>query len=140
MIRLETVEDFEKVNKALNNPNSKPFEYIIRSFGFCSRYCRKITEFYGTYNAEICYETCYGCGKTFSGVGSSFSNAYYPSDWYITGLEEIDIKNKADLLRLNSREVQKLFFNERLEIALVSAKSNQRKAKKEVRRLAKLRI
>ena len=68
MIRLETVEDFEKVAKALKDPKSKLFQYMVHSFGFC-KLCNMVTEYNGVGSIEGAYVTCHLCKETFSSWG-----------------------------------------------------------------------
>jgi len=139
MIRLETVEDFEKVAKAFKDPNSKPFQYVIRPYGFC-KLCNRATEYIAVGSIEGVYVTCLFCSKIFSDWN------YVPESYQLGHLYETDsagitdhVAREAVINQLNSREQQKIFFNEKLEQFIKKAKKKQRDANKEVRQSAKLR-
>src|SRR3989344_465245 len=69
--RLKTVEDFERVAKALQDPNAKLHEYTVKSFGYCLT-CESVVEYEGEYGPEWLQETCLKCKAIASAAMGSF--------------------------------------------------------------------
>lgn len=69
MVRLETVEDFEKAKKALKNYNSQPWEYRVRPHGYCT-FCFKITEFVPACDSQMFAKECLNCKSNFEVPGT----------------------------------------------------------------------
>lgn len=146
MLRLETVEDFEKVKKAFDNPRSKHYQFMVRNFGYC-KICRIVTEYEGNYSFESCHETCRKCGSIF---GYPKTHGTLPSDFYITinmddmfPMPSSPVPNYEVYLKLeqlHSRKQQKIFFQELLEKFIKKIKAAERQARNKTRQLAKLRI
>lgn len=148
MVRLETVEDFEvedfeKVKKALDDPNSKPHQYCVKNFGFCTA-CNRLTEFAGNYSSEYCYIVCWSCNRLFEfkydGIKHTAGECYISHDEqeYCTVLND-----SHDLIKefeqLHSREHQRKLFAKEREAYIRKLKRNIKESNKKVRRLAKLR-
>ncbi len=141
MLQLETVEDFERVKKLLDNPNSQSHEYRVKDFGFCTA-CNRITGFEENESENGCQKECLSCHRIFKfrpeyGAGE----CYFSQDdqQYCYFMSERQIGPSKELERLYSRKHQKKLFREELERSIVKYKAEERKAKRKVRRLAKLR-
>ena len=150
MIRLETVEDFEKAKKILADPKSQSHEYWIKNFGFCSG-CNRLTEYF-EYTSTIgegnkrSYKTCFGCNRSFEfkydGIKYVAGECYFSYDEqeYRVFLSESDKPELIEELeRLYSRKQQIKFFKEKLEIKIAGLKREMRTNNRTIRRLAKLR-
>lgn len=136
-----TLKELEEISKALSNPQSKPHEYLVRKFGFCT-FCGDITE----YRTEILgseggvVTQCEKCRKNFGG----WARGTYPQTQYLTD-EDIPQRYKAKVEELHSREMQTRFFKEAAKNTLDSAKREfaglkveKRKSGDEINRLQKL--
>lgn len=139
MIQLETVEDFERIKKALRDPDSMPSQFAVKTFGYCN-ICYKITEYDGDYGMEGCYETCRNCHRTF---GSHSGGLIEPSYRYVTlsTSDSLSIPHEIidELRRLESREQQYVFFEAESEKMIKKYKARERQTRVGIRRLAKLR-
>lgn len=136
MIRLETVEDFENVRKALSNPNSKPWQYCVKPWGFC-RFCKSVTEFEAPFGkAEFFVIQCLGCQSHFEveGTGGGVLTGVY-----LTG-NEVPPEFQLKVQKLNSRFNQREYFRTVLENKINELKRKRRQAENEIRRFAKLRL
>ena len=114
-MRLETVEDFEKVAQALKNPKSKPCHYQVRDFGYC-RKCHAVTEFDGSFSLEGTYVTCLRCKRNFT--WPQLVPGCEPAEMYVVtdeGENSMPKSAQDEIRRLNSREAQLGFFLELLE-------------------------
>jgi len=153
MIRLETVEDFERVDKALNNPGGKLSEYCVMNYGYCG-FCRSIAVFDAV---SVCDEDnvtptvvrCCGCQNQFLPDHRGLSYHYcVEHEW------DQPVKQEIFSFRINgyipesqneivreffSRDNQRKLFNEKLETRIKAFKSEQRVISSKIRRLAKLR-
>jgi len=74
MIRFETVEDFERVDKALSNQDSKLSEYCIYDYGFCS-FCESLSVCFPI--KEPNHIRCNGCGNDFYPDQNGLSYLFY---------------------------------------------------------------
>jgi len=138
MLRLETVEDFERIARALADPDSQPDDFIVRRFGYC-KICRAVRGCEG-YMDEDCVERCYG-GRE-SGSGHDFyvdgtSGAVLVGIFLTGGHIHSAYRRKVE--NLHSRKNQTIFFRAALDQHILQAKKERRKAGQMVRRLAKLR-
>ena len=150
MVQLETVEDFEKVRKALDDPNSKPEQYAIRSFGYCS-FCEELTEYRGWGMFGNAWVDCLQCLKSFEHPSFGSEHLYYSFSskhnyYYTTGKniplvkeDQIPKELRLEFNKLNSLEYQRKIFNEKREDLIKKLKQQTRTANSQVRRLAKLR-
>src|SRR3989344_4113502 len=129
MIRLETVEDFEKVRKALDDSASKPYQFCIQNLGYCTA-CKTLTFYDGSYSIEGCDERCLRCMRTFNYGLSGDRN------WYYTDFEDKNIPDhiREEFGKLISRENQKKIFKIRLEAHIKKLKGKARSRDREVRR------
>src|SRR3989344_3799491 len=123
MSELRTAEDFARAHKALSNPKSKPHEYTVKTFGFCTL-CSDITEYTGNYGPKWVSTTCIQCSKTF-GDGGDFSTTQYRTELKI--MPEY-AQEKIQIMR--SRKQQKVFFKEELDsyLRLQKATAKSRRA------------
>lgn len=142
MLQLETVEDFEKVRKVLDDPRSRPDQFRIRSFGFCSA-CNRLTEFCDYNSDDKCKRMCLGCNRVFQfhpevGAGECYQSN--DGQWYETLMcESRDPVTIKKYLQLYSREYQYRFFKTMLEKQIRRFKTEERKIKRKIKQLAKLR-
>src|SRR3989344_6156866 len=140
MLRLETVEDFEKVKKLLDNPKSQSYEYRVKDFGFCTA-CNRITGFEENELEGRCQKRCLSCRRIFEfrpehGAGE----CYFSQDdqEYCCFVSEGQTDLIKELERIYSRKHQNKLFREELERSITKHKAEERKIKNMVRRLAKL--
>lgn len=134
-MRLETVEDFERVAKVFKNPESKSHEYGVKDFGYC-RKCHAITEYNGDFGLEGCYLTCLKCGANFT--SSQGMPGYNPIEMYAISEDDMPQSAGSEFKRLRSREAQLQFFLKLLERKKLAARKQERQARATVRRLAKI--
>lgn len=132
---LGTVEDFEKVRIALENPNSQLRQYQIRAFGFCLC-CKDVTEYYKTWGAYCYIRYCSKCNRAFYEDDKS---RIQPVQTYLTG-DKIPTQATERIAQLHSREQQKAFFGEKLENFIRESKARMRSEKRIIYRLAALRF
>ena len=137
MVRLETVEDFERIRQALNNPNSQMKDYCICPYDYCI-FCKDVKEFstpYGYGDESFvfvkCLGTCYGFFHNEKPLDRTeffhFCNKMPPNEFW------------SELHRLNSREIQARFFISELEKRISVEKKKMRELKGSIERLARLR-
>lgn len=98
------VEHLQKAAKALLDHKTKPWQYCIAKFGYCTL-CQKVTEYHGDYGLEGCFETCLGCRLTFH------ENT---ANQYLTG-DKVSASVKAEIDKLHSRKHQISLFRKLLE-------------------------
>jgi len=142
MIRLETVEDFEKVRKALRNMNIPPRFYCICPYSYCF-HCKEVNEFEAPMPyclADAIKVKCLGCSNFFVLNDFKYKNDIF---W---GFPFLDInlfrmfKDQVDeMKKLNSREMQAKFFAVELEKRIAKEKSELRKVQNRIHKFAKLR-
>ena len=151
MLRLETVEDFERLDNALSNPDSKLSEYCVVNYGYCN-YCKSLEVFDCSLNDESQEPeriSCCGCDNDFLPDYMGLSHLYYPKRsnnpkdqilvyQFRIGGDISEIHHSAER-EFFSREHQRQLFNEKLETRIKAFKSEQRTLSNKVRRLAKLR-
>ena len=127
MVRLETVEDFEKVRDALNDPQSRLCDYLVREFGYCIS-CGSVTDYtYDEGGLINRYIVCLSC--------QNMSRARF----LFTGNVDIPFEAQEKIRELHSRERQREFFQEALEEFIKKHKARERQVRNETRQLAKLR-
>ena len=102
--RLETVEDFERVAKALQDPNAKLHEYTVKSFGYCLN-CENVVEYEADYGPEWFQQTCLHCNGIRSAAIGSFRNLILTGDMVPVAVAE-------QIGHLYSRKMQKTFLLE----------------------------
>ena len=102
--RLETVEDFERVAKALQDPNAMPHKYVVKSFGYCLN-CESVVEYEGNYGPEWFQETCLKCKTIASAAIGSFRRLILTGDMVPVAVAE-------EIAHLYSRKTQKTFLLE----------------------------
>ena len=102
--RLKTVEDFERVAKALQDPNAKLHEYTVKSFGYCLT-CESVVEYEGEYGPEWLQETCLKCKAIASAAMGSFRR------FILTG-DMVPVAVAEEIAHLYSRKTQKTFLIE----------------------------
>ena len=135
MFRLETVEDFERVRKALGDPKSKPHQYRVKEFGYCT-YCKEVTECYHYAGKEGSSVGCLRCNRGYYELmGDTVSHTYF------TRFEIDRMPQNAQKLvfERHSREYQRKFLKEQLEACIKILKKEQRVLSGKIRQLAKLR-
>lgn len=141
MVQLETTEDFENIRKIFNDPHSKPHEFRVKDFGYCTA-CKGITEYEGNYSMEYCSEVCLRCKRTFGRTVLGFRFLFSHSDdhGYITysNKEHVPSEFRDELDRLSSREFQFKAFKAKLDAHKKTLKRKVSKLNSEIRRLAKL--
>ena len=140
MIRLETVEDFEKVRKALQDPNSQPRDLCICPYSYCW-HCEEVTEFDAPYGpANSITVKCLGCGNFFT--VDDYNSAYNKNNifWGLRfsndTVSEVVI---TEMRKLNSREMQTKFFAVELERRIAKEKGELRRVQNRIQKFAKLR-
>lgn len=116
MIRLETVEDFERVNKALNNPGSKLSEYCVVNYGYCG-FCKSIAVFDATSVRDEDNSTptgirCRVCQNHFLPDHMGLSYLYcLEHDWDQPVKQEIfSFRIGGDILERQGEIVREFFF------------------------------
>ena len=104
--RLETVEDFERIAKALQDPSAKLHEYTVKSFGYCLN-CESVVEYEADYGPEWFRQTCLNlnCKKTASAAIGSFRR------FILTG-DMVPVAVAEEIAHLYSRKTQKTFLIE----------------------------
>ena len=104
--RLETVEDFERIAKALQDPSAKLHEYTVKSFGYCLN-CESVVEYEADYGPEWFRQTCLNlnCKKTASAAIGSFRR------FILTG-DMVPVAVAEQIGHLYSRKMQKTFLLE----------------------------
>lgn len=140
MPKLETVEDFEKKDKVLSDPNSKLSEYCVVDYGYCG-FCAALSTF--DRFLEPFHIRCRGCGKGFYPdhlgfllcAGERGSQRSYYEFMLCTDREPKSRKER----QFFSRENQRKLFSQLLESRIRELKREQRTLAGKIRRLAKLR-
>lgn len=139
VVQLETVEDFEKVKRALEDLKSTPRDYCVCPYSYCW-YCDEVREFEAPCVVS-CSESinvmCLGCKKAFfvTDIGLIKSISWGNQFVYDKILEQF----RNEMKRLNSREMQKNFFAVVLEKRIAKEKSELRKVKDTVQKFAQFR-
>ncbi len=140
MVRLETVEDFEKVRKALDDPKSAARDYSVCPYSYCW-YCNDVKEFEAPFVeswGESINVKCLGCGNFFfvadiglvKGIswGRQFANDKIPDQF------------RNEMKKLNSREIQRNYYAVALEKRIAKEKSELRKIQNTIQYFASLRF
>lgn len=136
-MKLETIEDFRRVAKALRDLDSTPQQYAVanaENFGYCT-YCHDVTEFR---HAGHKFEQTDECQKCYRRFGTAMGNL--PSSGYTTETSEMPpwvVWKIAELGALPSRKRQTEYFLNRLKQFMDSQDYRTKEAKKEVRAAAK---
>lgn len=138
MVQLETVEDFEKVKKALEDPKSTPRDFCVCPYSYCW-YCDEVREFEAPCVSswgESINVKCLGCGKFFfiTNIGLIKSISWGQSENSKTS-EQF----RNEMKKLNSREMQKNFFAVALEKRIAKEKGELGKVQDRIRGFARLR-
>ena len=136
MVKLETVEDFEKAKKYLDDSRTESHQYRIKEFGYCS-YCREVTEYHHNANIEGTSVVCCKCKWGYYRlVGESVTKPMY---FTYLELSQMPYSAIISVIDRHSRDSQKEFFNQALEQFITKQKAIVRQANNLTRRLAKLR-
>lgn len=106
--RLDTLEEFERVALALQDPNAKPHQYIVRKFGFCTE-CSSIAEYEFHGSSEGTSTRCLGCQASEGGP-----LGYVKRNLILSG-DMVPVRVKGEIDRLHSREEQTRFFFEEIK-------------------------
>ena len=141
MVRLETVEDFERVKANLKDQDSKPRYYCVRPYSYCA-YCDEVKEFESTVpgsSGEMITVKCLGCDHLF------FVDDHRCRDNILWGGSSIvnrkaSSEHLAEMNRLNSRELQRIFFVSVLEERIAREKSESRNVQGRIQDFARLRF
>lgn len=141
MLRLETVEDFERVDRALGDPNSKLHEYCMVDYGYCG-FCTSISAFDRI--LEPHHIRCRGCGNSFYPDHMGLSFLFYTGEKEARRVYEFMLGTMPEPRTRKERkffsgENQRKLFNQLLEFRIRELKREQRVLGGKVRRLAKLR-
>lgn len=142
MVKLETVEDFEKVRKALSDSSSKPRHYSVKPFSYCP-HCNDVKEFEAPVfvsNHDLITVKCLGCRSFFQITDHIRRDEIMWGARYAEVIDQIPDFFRAESKRLNSREMQSAFYTVALERRIAEEKTNQRRIKDKIQDLAKLRI
>ena len=139
MVQLETVEDFEKIKKALEDNTSQQKDYCICPYDYCN-FCKGVREFetpYGYSVESTVWAKCLGnCGSLFHNGGPQVRTPYFHFGNY-----ELPPEQFWDLLQMvNSRQMQSKFFAAELEKRISAEKKKMIELKSSFERLAKLRF
>jgi len=102
--QLRTLKDFERVAKALEDPNAKPHEYEVKSFGYCKN-CKAVVAYESEASIEWLYQKCLSCGMSKSNAMGSFN--YLILTWVL-----MPNAFRPQVDTLYSREKQREFFDE----------------------------
>lgn len=141
MVRLETVEDFERIRANLKDQDGKPRYYCVRPYSYCA-HCDEVKEFESTppvSSGEIIKVRCLGCDHFF------VINDPERRDNILWGGSSIvnrkaSAEHLAEMNRLNSRELQGIFFVSVLEERIAREKSESRNVQDKIRDFARLRL
>jgi len=140
MIRLETVEDFEKILSNLEDLSSKPRYYCVCPYSYCS-YCNEVKEFEAPVpvgRGDIITVMCLGCSKFFTIEDLKDKDNIDWGDVFILD-NQSSTSHLAEMKRLNSREMQTKFFAVELERRITKEKSELRKTQDRIHKFARLR-
>ncbi len=144
MIRLETVEDFEKVDKALDNPDSKLNEYCVAEYGYCG-FCGLLCVCDNISIPEH-YIRCHECGNSFYPDHIGLSYLYHQNRMQVFEFkfgDDLPKHSQSGGMAVTSKELSKEYqrelFNVMLEARITALKKEQRGLAGKVRQLAKLR-
>ncbi|MDP2598405.1 MAG: hypothetical protein Q8P49_01090 [Candidatus Liptonbacteria bacterium] len=136
-MKLETIEDFRRVAKALLDPRSTPQQYAIvnpEKHGYCT-VCNSVTE----YNHDgYKFEWTTTCSRCYRRFGTGMTDR--PSSGYIRELSEMPafaVRELTEIGVIPSREEQKKIFVGRLKSFIDTQDSRNKQAKKESREAAK---
>ncbi|MBI4158506.1 MAG: hypothetical protein HY505_02730 [Candidatus Yanofskybacteria bacterium] len=149
MLRLETVEDFERVDKALSDPGSSLSEYCVMNYGYCG-FCKSLCVF--DFISEPYHIHCRGCEHDFYPDHLGLSYLYmislgspdYPEPAQVFEFKlGKDIPKQQQKVSINrrqfSRSYQRMVFDDILKSRIRELKREQRSLAGKIRRLAKLR-
>lgn len=105
-MKLTSVEDFVRIAVALSNPESKPNEYRVRTFGFCT-FCKMVTEYREDIlglGGDVMF-TCLQCNKDFGGwAGDTRPITAYRTE------PDVPFSEINKIQTLHSKENQREFF------------------------------
>ena len=111
---LSTAKDFERVTKALLDPESQPHQYRVKIFGYCTE-CSGVVEFEMGGGVDDFYEKCLKCGTT------AYKSAMKRS--IILQGEMVPAALKSHVDYLHSRGKQTEFFVVLLEDYIATTKT-----------------
>ncbi|GEM_PF-4742870 len=145
MIRLETVEDFEKVAKVMRNHNAELSEYCVIDYGYCS-FCKALRMYYPKQD----HIRCSGCDNDFYLDHMGLSYLYmisagspdYPEPAQVFDFklgDDIPKQHRTSKAEIFSGKHQRDLFNFMLNSRILTLKKEQRALSSKIRRLAKLR-
>ena len=121
---LKTPVDFFEALNALNNSQSQPIDYLLRTFGYCKS-CNGITEYDIETPDKKFYENlgdlrtddnyyfivCLNCHQKDLGNGDDSPYTYLT----LQREKDIPLRFRRKVKKLNSRKYQKKIFNEELK-------------------------
>lgn len=126
MVQLKTVKDFEKVAKALQDFNTKPHQYQVKSFGYCTE-CRKVVEYKVDVGlGNLRYKECLNCN-------TKDYNTY--SDSRILTGKNVPVSAREEVDKFHSRKQQKKYFAEMVKQRFSEIKSEILKKQQEIEAL-----
>ncbi|MDP3696656.1 MAG: hypothetical protein Q8R55_01335 [Candidatus Taylorbacteria bacterium] len=138
MVQLETVEDFEKVKKALEDAKSTPRDYCVCPYSYCQR-CNEVREFEAPAVeslGELIRVKCMGCGDYFLISKLRDKNNIF---WGFQSSYVFSSEHGAEMTKLNSREMQFKFFAVALEKRITKEKSELRTVQDRIQKFARFR-
>lgn len=141
MVRLETVEDFERVRANLRDQDGKPRHYCVRPYSYCA-YCDEVKEFESTAPlslGEMITVKCLGCNHLFViDDPECRDNILWGGSSVIN--RKASPAHLAEMNRLNSRELQGIFFVSALEERILREKSELRNVEGRIQDFSRLRL
>lgn len=126
-MRRQRVDNFLRIAGALKNPGAQPWQYRVKSFGYCTL-CEKLVEHQSNASQESLYEKCMACGKDSSSAFGEFRS------FILTG-SMIPAALQQELEHLQSREKQMEFFRDALTAYIGELREEKRE---KIRELAPL--
>lgn len=109
--KLETLEDFQRVAKALADPDAKPHEYCVQSFGYCT-HCLKVTSYTSESGPEGGIIVCKECLRR--DAWGSYRYGVAVSAPYFTG-NMVPLRYREEVAKRHSRGNQSVYFWKFLE-------------------------
>lgn len=108
------------IAEALVKPRSKPFQYAVRKFGFCTL-CNTVTEYHGTFTKGWCSIRCTKCDGAF-GDGGDLQLHQYVTD-------EVSVPAYAikEFRRMQSRKMQRRFLRAELAKLVATGRAEKRR-------------
>lgn len=141
MVRLETVEDFERVRANLKDQDGKPRHYCVRPYSYCA-HCDEVKEFESpspVSSGEIITVRCLGCDRLFViDDRECRDNIVWGRSSVVN--RKASPEHLAEINRLNSRELQGIFFVSVLEERIAREKSELRNVQDRILDFSRLRL